>query len=345
MICRIIRGKEGVKFYKNDMLIQNDGSIKLISTGDNIILSDLEINSKNIIEKDILGEGCSGLVKLGNYTPLDIDLAIKSVNIYDKAKRNQVINDLKPYIISIKNNEKVNKNVITMYGVYTDKETLKLAMELMEFGSLRELIYIISLNKNKKVLIKEKWISIIIMNILNGLEFLHGHLNQIHRDIKPENILINSFGDIKISDFGVSKYLDLGTNYAKTFVGTMNYMSPERLLGDNYNYNCDIWSIGIIAFELFFGKLPFENKTSSIFNNLNFIIKSDFKQIIQNYECIYSNDFFDFLIKCLEKDPLKRPNVKDLLSHNFIKRYNNDYFNKEFKKWIIKKYYNYLKFS
>ena len=81
----------------------------------------------------------------------------------------------------------------------------------------------------------------------------------MHRDIKPDNILINKKGIVKLTDFGISKQLTGDeTEKAKTFVGTLTYMSPERMEGEKYTYAGDIWSLGIVIVELITGKFPFK---------------------------------------------------------------------------------------
>jgi len=72
----------------------------------------------------------------------------------------------------------------------------------------------------------------------------------MHRDIKPDNILVNSKGFVKLTDFGITKQIDAEDGLAGTFVGTMNYMSPERMEGEKYSYEGDIWSLGIVLLEL-----------------------------------------------------------------------------------------------
>lgn len=84
----------------------------------------------------------------------------------------------------------------------------------------------------------------------------------MHRDIKPENILINSKGKIKLSDFGISKELEQTKALTNTFVGTLSYMSPERIQGHQYGYPSDIWSLGLVILELASGHFPVEAFTN-----------------------------------------------------------------------------------
>lgn len=87
---------------------------------------------------------------------------------------------------------------------------------------------------------------------------MHCSKNLIHRDIKPENVLLNSRGEVKIADFGVSKHLDKTHGLANTFVGTLIYMSPERITNKKYGHNCDVWSFGLVMYELATGDNPYK---------------------------------------------------------------------------------------
>ncbi|CAJ1432699.1 unnamed protein product, partial [Effrenium voratum] len=86
----------------------------------------------------------------------------------------------------------------------------------------------------------------------------------LHRDIKPENILHNRAGEVKLTDFGIAKDLDKTLAMAGTFVGTVTYMSPERCLGQDYSFASDIWSVGMVIFELSTGRYPFSATWNTI---------------------------------------------------------------------------------
>ena len=83
----------------------------------------------------------------------------------------------------------------------------------------------------------------------------------MHRDIKPDNILVNSEGFVKLTDFGITKQIDGEESLAGTFVGTLNYMSPERMEGERYSYAGDVWSLGIVLIELATGQYPYKETT------------------------------------------------------------------------------------
>ena len=85
--------------------------------------------------------------------------------------------------------------------------------------------------------------------------YLHEELQVMHRDIKPSNMLVNSNGEVKLCDFGVSAQLI--NSIANSFVGTRSYMAPERLMGNpQYKIKSDVWSLGISLLELALGIFP-----------------------------------------------------------------------------------------
>ncbi|PNX94091.1 mitogen-activated protein kinase kinase 2-like protein [Trifolium pratense] len=95
--------------------------------------------------------------------------------------------------------------------------------------------------------------------VLKGLMYLHHEKHIIHRDLKPSNILINHRGEVKITDFGVSIILETTSGQANTFIGTYNYMSPERIKPgeQGYNYKSDIWSLGLMLLKCATGSFPY----------------------------------------------------------------------------------------
>jgi len=78
----------------------------------------------------------------------------------------------------------------------------------------------------------------------------------MHRDLKPENVLFNN-GKVKLGDFGFCKGLKPGEHMAKTMLGSPIYMAPEVLRGENYTTKADIWSLGVVLYEMLFGVCPY----------------------------------------------------------------------------------------
>ena len=138
------------------------------------------------------------------------------------------------------------------------------------------------------------------------------HKKQIG-DLKPENIVLGLSGTWKIIDFGFSRVVESKLARMNSFVGTMNYAAPEVVAREEYNNSVDIWSMGVIAFVLLVGYLPFKTDTPE-------------NRAMHNYEINFKSKHWNkisfaaktFVHRCLSKDPKERPTAADLLEMSFL---------------------------
>jgi mitogen-activated protein kinase kinase 1 len=105
--------------------------------------------------------------------------------------------------------------------------------------------------------IPERYLPELARQVLLGLSHLHDSARICHRDIKPSNLLLSSSGQLKISDFGVSSQLSNSMSKCLSWVGTVTYMSPERIQGHSYGFNTDVWSLGLLLLECAVGRYPY----------------------------------------------------------------------------------------
>jgi serine/threonine protein kinase len=141
--------------------------------------------------------------------------------------------------------------------------------------------------------------------MLCGLSYLHSK-NQLHRDIKPANVLLNMKGEVKLSDFGISRTLPSETLFTRTAVGTRSYMSPERIEGSSYGFKGDIWGIGLTLYELATGTYPYQGRSE-------LDLLRDFEKVgSPQLPTVYSEDFQDFLNCALELEEEKRWSAVEL---------------------------------
>ena len=253
---------------------------------------------------DLIGIGSTCKVYKGISKKTNKIYAIKVCNELEKYY-DSIINELN--ILRLVKNK--SNNIEKFYGVYfsKDENTIWIILEYFEYGNIMS--YLTKINYP----INEELISTIIQNVLFGLLYLHS-INIIHRDIKCQNLLLSDEGRVKISDFGIS--INKNVLNCNNRVGTPYWMSPEVINRQRYNEKTDIWSLGIICYELVEGEPPYSEFKPNVV--MKKIIENPIKGL-KNPEK-YSNEFNDFVSLCLNVDYNKRPNIPQLLEHKFIKK-------------------------
>ncbi|CAI2385051.1 unnamed protein product [Moneuplotes crassus] len=194
-----------------------------------------------------------------------------------------------------------------MYEVYKDSTKLYIVSELAQGVQLYDYIF-----ENKKIL--EKDTKMIIKQLLSITGYIHSK-NIVHRDLKPDNIIIDPCTlKIKVLDFGSSSYF-LDSKDLTEQVGTPFYVSPELLKG-KYNYQADIWSIGIIAYLMLTGCPPFQDEdTQEIYMK----ILNQPLPFCREQWIYLSQDSMKFVAKLLIKNPAKRIAISEALLHPWLK--------------------------
>ena len=205
-------------------------------------------------------------------------------------------------------------NIVKYFGIFEDDYFIHIVMEYLKGQDLSKIISL----KNYTDF-NENQMGQIIHQLLKALSFIHSK-NIIHRDIKPENILFSDKRNIfslKLIDFGLATFQE----QEKKTAGTPMYMSPEMVDG-NGTYVSDIWSVGVVVYQMVTGKLPFDGGENDENQILYEHIKNDEynKEKLNNVEC--SDDVKDFIDKALQKDIKKRMTVQEALNHPWIKKFN-----------------------
>src|SRR5271169_3549319 len=154
-------------------------------------------------------------------------------------------------------------NIVTIHDFGEDKGVLFLAMEFLDGQSLE-------LFAEGGCVIPIETIAPMYEQICSALDHAHQH-NIVHRDIKPANIMILDSGLVKVTDFGIAKIMSTGLTQAGQILGTPNYMSPEQVKGRKIDGRSDIFSLGVILYELITGEKPFggQNITTVIYKIIN----------------------------------------------------------------------------
>jgi len=246
-----------------------------------------------------------------NRSTTGVIMAMKEIRL--ELDENKFTTILKELVIL---HECVSPYIIDFYGAFYQEGAVYMCIEYMDGGSIDKL-YAGGIPEN--VLRKITYATIM------GLKTLKDDHNIIHRDVKPTNILVNTNGQVKICDFGVSG--NLVASIAKTNIGCQSYMAPERISGGGmssiggvsgtYNVQSDIWSLGLTIIECAMGKYPYPPEVSStIFSQLSAIVEGDPPDLPSEG---FSPLAQDFVRSCLNKIPTKRHTYPMLLTHPWIK--------------------------
>ncbi len=188
-------------------------------------------------------------------------------------------------------------NIVNVFDVGTDEDIHVIVMELIEGRTLKSHI------TEKKGFMKDDEIIDISMQVAMAIE--HAHANQIiHRDIKPHNILISKDGLVKVADFGIARATTSAT-VVKTneAMGSVHYASPEQSKGGVVDARSDIYSLGIMMFELATGRVPFEGETP-----INVALKHLKEDVISPsvINANISEPLEQIILRCVEKLPVDR---------------------------------------
>jgi serine/threonine-protein kinase OSR1/STK39 len=180
-----------------------------------------------------------------------------AMKVMDLERITGKLEDIRAEVVTMKSC--VHPNVLTCLACFSEGRHLYLVMPYMDRGSALHAMTQMKQSGARAAGMDESWVKYILCEVLKGIHYLHDQ-KLIHRDIKAGNILLNSNGEVKIADFGVSTFMQekgQDRNHA-TFVGTVCWMAPEVMEQTaGYSYPADVWSIGITALEMVKGYAPY----------------------------------------------------------------------------------------
>jgi eukaryotic-like serine/threonine-protein kinase len=245
---------------------------------------------------DMIGGGGMANVYLAHDMILDRDVAVKMLRL-DFANDEEFIRRFHREAQSA--TSLVHPNIVNIYDVGEEKELYYIVMEYVDGQTLKQYI-----QQNSPLAVEET------LNIMEQLTsaISHAHQNNIvHRDIKPHNILIDRMGTIKITDFGIAMALS-ATSITQTnsVLGSVHYLSPEQARGGMANKKSDIYSLGIVMFEMLTGRLPFsgESAVSIALKHLQSETPS-----VRRWNPLIPQSVENIVLKATAKDPFHRYNT------------------------------------
>eukprot|EP00357_Protocruzia_adherens_P006273 CAMPEP_0115007154 /NCGR_PEP_ID=MMETSP0216-20121206/20977_1 /TAXON_ID=223996 /ORGANISM="Protocruzia adherens, Strain Boccale" /LENGTH=484 /DNA_ID=CAMNT_0002373975 /DNA_START=278 /DNA_END=1732 /DNA_ORIENTATION=+ len=262
-------------------------------------------------QREILGRGAFGEVMVAECERTGMEFALKKIKKPNKIMMSE--EDFKE-IARLKKEVKILKsldhpNIIKVFDYFQDSSSYYIMMEYCKGGDLEERI-------EHYGAFFEEYAASIMKQIFSAVNYCH--TNQvIHRDLKPNNILFESEGDniVKLADFGCSALHDEdGT--AKTTEGTLFYAAPEIFYDSSYDEKCDMWSLGVILYEILTGRRPFEGTEDEVIE----MLKTGEYSFDEKDEKSISHEAKDLISKLLRHTPADRLTCEQALRSDWILR-------------------------
>ncbi|KAH7919324.1 kinase-like protein [Leucogyrophana mollusca] len=261
------------------------------------------INMEQLSLQNELGRGNYGTVKKVLHRPTNVEMAMKEIRLeLDSSKLNGILMELDIL------HRAISPYIVEFYGAFFVESCVYYCMEHMDGGSLASLCCFpaggnvnltsehsppnsssssTSASRTRNpARPTEPVLARIASSMTRGLAFLKDHLGVMHRDVKPTNVLVNTKGEVKLCDFGVSGQLE--KSIARTNVGCQSYMAPERIKGSSasppnaddtftsYTVSADIWSLGLSIVEIAKGRYPYPPETyENVFAQLSAIVEGE----------------------------------------------------------------------
>lgn len=286
--------------FKNPAFRLSDDGVEF----DDCVIPTLVRMDELHVEKTI-GRGACSYVQRCRHRQTGVPYACKIFSLYDEATRAQLLREIT--VLSVVE----CPALVSFYGAFQNDGKVGMVLEYMDRGTLADL--------TERFILPEAVLASATYQMTWGLAYLH-HEGRLHRDLKPSNVLVNSRGEVKLSDFGIATTLETKEGMASTMVGTFKYMSPERLLGHAYGTNSDMWSLGITILELWFRRQPFEHVESPI-ELVQTLEEQEVSQILLPSDGTVPELMAETILSCLSIAPNRRIPADILLSSPWLSEF------------------------
>ena len=206
--------------------------------------------------RSVLGKGAMGIVYKAFDPHIERFVAIKTI------RKDMVEPELAAqYMVRFKNEAKAagrlqHPNIVSVYEYGEDDKVTYIAMEYVEGAGLREYL-------NRRASFDFGQLAALMEQLLDALEFAHAR-GVVHRDIKPSNLIVTSHDRLKVADFGIARVDTSNLTMVGMSIGTPPYMSPEQIRGFEVDHRSDLFSTGIVLYELLTGERPFGGNLESV---------------------------------------------------------------------------------
>jgi CHASE2 domain-containing sensor protein len=282
--------KKRAEKVEGTMMIGGGGTVMLDSGSANPTLG------RYVVESE-LGRGAMGIVYLGKDPKINRTVAIKTLDLSAEFEQNEIQSVKERFFREAETAGRLNHpGIVTIFDAGEEHDLAYIAMEFLEGEDLSEIL----LRKKKT---DPAWVLHIISEAADALDYAH-HQDVVHRDIKPANIMYNdSDQSIKITDFGIARITASNRTKTGVVLGTPSYMSPEQLSGKHIDGRSDLFSLGVMMFEMLTGEQPFGGDSLA---SLMYQITNEKHPDINKLRADLPKCIKPIIDKALQKNPKKR---------------------------------------
>ncbi|HZV99726.1 MAG TPA: serine/threonine-protein kinase [Methylophilaceae bacterium] len=280
----IILGGSGGGRTNSSTMVLNDGTVEKPMLG------------RYQIEKE-LGKGAMGVVYLGKDPKISRVVAIKTMALSQEFDEDELVEVKERFFREAETAGRLNHpNIVTIYDAGEEHDLAYIAMEFLKGKDLAPY------TKPDNLLPLDKVMDI-VAKTAEALDYAHGQ-NVVHRDIKPANIMYElDNGSVKVTDFGIARITDSSRTKTGMVLGTPSYMSPEQLAGKKVDGRSDLFSLGVMLYQLSTGHLPF---TGDSMATLMYKITNEQHASVRAIKAALPQSLADIIDRMLEKDVEKR---------------------------------------
>ena len=257
-----------------------------------------------------IAKGAFASIHKGKHIYSNYIVAIKEIKLNGQPIKNYIKREIEIH------RSLEHPNIVRVLDVIYDSTSIYIIMEYCIYGDLQKF-------QNKKPF-SHKHIQCYMLQLRDALQYLRSK-NIVHRDLKPQNILLTSPLHIKITDFGLARYMNLEPELHEletpvedlfsTYCGSPIYMSPELLNHQKYNSKSDLWSLGIILYEMITGMPPFIAKNMK---ELVDCVNTEKINLDKIDKTLISEDCFNLLCNLLNHDKTRRTDWNDFFNHKWF---------------------------
>ena len=245
----------------------------------------------------VLGKGAMGVVYLGKDPKISRVVAIKTMALSQEFDEDELVEVKERFFREAETAGRLNHpNIVTIYDAGEEHDLAYIAMEFLKGKDLAPY------TKPDNLLPLDKVMDI-VAKTAEALDYAHGQ-NVVHRDIKPANIMYElDNGSVKVTDFGIARITDSSRTKTGMVLGTPSYMSPEQLAGKKVDGRSDLFSLGVMLYQLSTGHLPF---TGDSMATLMYKITNEQHASVRAIKAALPQSLADIIDRMLEKDVEKR---------------------------------------